>query len=94
MTAYRRFGDQPLIRVMRAHRYSYTLLAKEIGVSRAQLVYAARGTSAPSREIRNRLSNFFGVAPGALFTAAALAAEYNEGMARGGKNRWRRATAA
>ena len=94
MTAYHKFGDQPLIHVMRAHGYSYTLLAKEIGVSRAQLVYAARGTSAPSPEIRTRLSNFFGVAPGALFTAAALEATYNAGMARGGKNRWRRAGAA
>jgi transcriptional regulator with XRE-family HTH domain len=94
MIVYRRFGDQPLIHVMKAHRYSYTLLAKEIGVSRAQLVYAARGNSAPSPQIRTRLSNFFGVAPGALFTAAALEAKYNERMGQGGKNRWRGAGAA
>jgi transcriptional regulator with XRE-family HTH domain len=93
MIAYRRFGDQPLTRVMKAHRYSYTLLAEEIGVSRAQLVYAARGISAPSPELRTKLSNFFGVPPGELFTPAALTAKYNEGMARGGKNRWRRAGA-
>jgi hypothetical protein len=94
MIAYRRFGDQPLIRLMKAHRYSYTLLAEQIGVSRAQLVYAARGISTPSPELRTKLSNFFGVAPGELFTPAALAAKYNEGMARGGKNRWRGAAAA
>jgi transcriptional regulator with XRE-family HTH domain len=93
MIAYHRFGDQPLIRLMRQHRYSYTLLADEIGVSRAQLVYAARGISAPSPELRTKLSNFFGVAPGELFTPAALAAKYNQGMAHGGKNRWRGAGA-
>ena len=88
-----RFGDQPLIHLMHRHRYSYTLLADQIAVSRAQLVYAARGISAPSPELRTKLSNFFGVPPGELFTPAALAAKYNEGMARGGKNRWRRAGA-
>lgn len=94
MIVYRRFGDQPLICLMRQHRYSYTLLADEIGVSRAQLVYAARGISAPSPELRTKLGNFFGVTPGELFTPAALAAKYNEGMAQGGKNRWRGAGAA
>jgi transcriptional regulator with XRE-family HTH domain len=94
MIVYRRFGDQPLIRLMRRHRYSYTLLADEIGVSRSQLVYAARGISAPSPELRTKLSNFFGVAPGELFTTAALAAKYNERMAQGGKHRWRGPSAA
>jgi transcriptional regulator with XRE-family HTH domain len=89
MLDYRKFGDQPLIHLMHRHRYSYTLLADQIGVSRAQLVYAARGISAPSPELRSKLSNFFGVTPGELFTPAALAAKYNEGMARGGKHRWR-----
>lgn len=49
-----------------------------LGVSRAQLVYAARGISAPSPELRTKLSNFFGVAPGKLFSTAALAAKYYE----------------
>jgi hypothetical protein len=78
MIAYRRFGDQPLIRLMRTHRYGYKLLADKIGVSRAHLVYAARGISAPSPELRTKLSNFFGVAPGKLFSTAALAAKYYE----------------
>ena len=38
MIAYRRFGDQPLIRLMKAHRYSYTLLAEEIGRLRRSTV--------------------------------------------------------
>ena len=90
-----RFGDQfGLINAMRQHRWSYTALAREIGVSRQQLYNCARGVIAPSPELRTKLANFFNVSPGELFSRAALAAKYNEGMARGGKRRWRGAGAA
>ena len=89
-----RFGYQyGLINVMRAHRWSYTALAREIGVSRQQLYNCARGVIAPSPELRMNLANFFNVTPGELFSRAALAAKYNERMAQGGKNRWRGAGA-
>ena len=95
MSDHRRFGDQyGLINAMRQHRWSYTALAREIGVSRQQLYNCARGVITPSPKLRTNLANFFNVSPGELFSRAALAAKDNEGMAQGGKNRWRRASAA
>ena len=43
MTAYHKFGDQPLIHVMRAHGYSYTPLAKEIVAHTYAYAQAGRG---------------------------------------------------
>ena len=73
-----RFGDQPLSGEMRRQRWHYSLLAREIGVTRQQLYAAARGIVVPSPPLRDRLPPILGVPLSQLFTTEALDYRYQD----------------
>jgi transcriptional regulator with XRE-family HTH domain len=80
-----RFGEQPIRGVIRRRHWNCRLIAYETGVSYSHLINAANGITAPSPQLRSKLSEFLGLPVEKLFSAEALAATYNEGRARGGK---------
>ena len=55
------------------------------GVAYSHLIWSANGITAPSPDLRQKLSNFFDLPIEKLFTSEALAVKYHEGQARGGK---------
>ena len=73
-----KFGDQPLIEEMLRQRWHYSLLAREIGVTRQQLYTAARGIVVPSPMLRDKLPAILGVPLSQLFTAEALDYRYQD----------------
>jgi transcriptional regulator with XRE-family HTH domain len=80
-----RFGEQPIRGVVRRRHWNLRLIAYEIGVAYSHLINAANGVTPPSPELRQKLSEFLDLPVEKLFTRGALAAQYSEGRARGGK---------
>jgi transcriptional regulator with XRE-family HTH domain len=80
-----RFGEQPIRGIVRRRHWNLRLVAYETGVAYSHLVNAANGITAPSPELRQKLSDFLDLPIEKLFTQEALAVEYHEGQARGGK---------
>jgi transcriptional regulator with XRE-family HTH domain len=80
-----RFGEQPIRGVVRRRHWNLRLIAYETGVVYSHLINAANGITAPSPDLRQKLSNFLDLPVEKLFTSEALAVEYHEGQPRGGK---------
>jgi transcriptional regulator with XRE-family HTH domain len=80
-----RFGEQPIRGIVRRRHWNLRLIAYETGVAYSHLVNAANGITAPSPELRQKLSEFLDLPVEKLFTREALAVEYHESQARGGK---------
>jgi hypothetical protein len=80
-----RFGEQPIRGVVRRRHWNLKLIAYETGVGYNHLLNAVNGVTAPSPQLREKLSEFLGLPVEKLFSADALAATYSEGGARGGK---------
>jgi transcriptional regulator with XRE-family HTH domain len=80
-----RFGEQPIRGIVRRRHWNLRLIAYETGVAYSHLVNAANGITAPSPELRQKLSEFLALPVEKLFTQEALADEYHEGQACGGK---------
>jgi transcriptional regulator with XRE-family HTH domain len=80
-----RFGEQPIRAVVRRRHWNLRLIAYETGVAYSHLVNAANGITAPSPELRQKLSEFLDLPVETLFTHEALAAQYSQGRALGGK---------
>ena len=80
-----RFGEQPIRGVVRRRHWNLRLIAYETGVAYSHLINAANGVTAPSPELRQKLSEFLDLPVGKLFSYESLAATYSEGRARGGK---------
>ncbi|MDJ0396780.1 hypothetical protein QMK17_26190 [Rhodococcus sp. G-MC3] len=67
-----RYGEQPLARILREQRWTFTLMADELGVSRRQVGNAAKGWSRPIPALREQLPIILGVPLEELFTPSAL----------------------
>ncbi|MFL6043796.1 MAG: helix-turn-helix domain-containing protein [Propionibacteriaceae bacterium] len=80
-----RFGDQPIRAVVRRRHWNLRLIAYETGVAYSHLMNAANGITAPSPELRQKLSEFLDLPVEKLFTQEALAAQYDDGRVLGGK---------
>lgn len=80
-----RFGEQPIRDVVRRRHWNLRMIAYEAGVGYCHLINSANGVTRPSRDLQHKLSNLFDLPVEKLFTQEALAAEYPEGRARGGK---------
>jgi transcriptional regulator with XRE-family HTH domain len=80
-----RFGEQPIRGVVRRRHWNLKLIAFESGVGYNHLLNAVNGVTAPSPQLREKLSEFLGLPVEKLFSTDALAATYSEGRARGGK---------
>ena len=76
MHSHSRFGDQPLIEIMRRRRWTFSLLSSEVGVTYRHLYYVARGPVVPSPKLRDRLPAVLSAPLSELITKDALAAEY------------------
>jgi hypothetical protein len=76
MHSHSRFGDQPLIEIMRRRRWTFSLLSSEVGVTYRHLYYVAHGHIVPSPKLRDRLPAVLSAPLSELFTKDALAAEY------------------
>jgi hypothetical protein len=61
------------------------LIAFECGLGYNALLNAVNGVTAPSPELRQKLSEFLDLPVEKLFTQEALAAQYSQGRALGGK---------
>jgi hypothetical protein len=86
-----RFGNQPLIAVMRQQRWTYPLLATQLSsATQRQLYTTARGVVAPSPLLREELPKVLGVPLTDLFTIEALSAHYHRNSALGGSASRRR----
>ena len=72
-----RFGLQPAQAKLLAERWSVNKAAQTMKVGRNHLQAALYGRTAPSKVLRERLSELLDVPLGELFTAEALAAEYD-----------------
>jgi hypothetical protein len=71
-----RFGRQPALDVLRRERWSVAAISRELDLPLLHLKAALYGYVRPAAEVRNALATKFDVDVTALFTAAALAAEY------------------
>ena len=80
-----RFGEQPVWTVVRRRHWNLRLIAYETGVGYSHLINSANGVTRPSQDLQQKLSQFFDLPVERLFTQEALAVEYHEGQARGGK---------
>jgi hypothetical protein len=60
MHSHSRFGDQPLIEIMRRRRWTFSLLSSEVGVTCRHLYYVAHGHIVPSPKLRDRLPAVLG----------------------------------
>ena len=80
-----RFGEQPIRGVVRRRHWNLRLIAYETGVGYSPLINSANGITPPSPELRQKRSEFLDLPIEKLFTPEALAAEYSEGRALGGK---------
>ena len=80
-----RFGEQPIRGVVRRRHWNLRLIAYETGVAYSHLLNAVNGVTAPSPELRQKLSEFLNLPVEKLFTEDALAAQYDGGRALGGK---------
>jgi transcriptional regulator with XRE-family HTH domain len=80
-----RFGEQPVWAVVRRRHWNLRLIAYETGVGYNHLLNAVNGVTAPSPELREKLSEFLDLPVEKLFSRESLAATYSEGRARGGK---------
>jgi len=80
-----RFGEQPIRGVVRRRHWNLRLIAYETSVGYSHLINAANGITAPSPELRQKLTEFLDLPADELFTQESLAATYSEGRARGGK---------
>jgi transcriptional regulator with XRE-family HTH domain len=78
-------GEQPIRAVVRRRHWNLRLIAYETGVAYSHLINAANGITAPSPELRQKLSEFLDLPVEKLFTQEALAAQYSQGRALGGK---------
>jgi transcriptional regulator with XRE-family HTH domain len=78
-------GEQPIRAVVRRRHWNLRLIAYETGVAYSHLMNAANGITAPSPELRSKLSDFLDLPVEKLFTEEALAAQYDDGRALGGK---------
>ena len=76
MHSHSRFGDQPLIEIMRRRRWTFSLLCGEVGVTYRYLYYVAHGHIVPSPRLRDKLPAVLSAPLSELFTEDALAAEY------------------
>jgi hypothetical protein len=73
-----RFGDQPLIEIMRRRRWTFSLLCGEVGVTYRHLYYVAHGHIVPSPKLRDKLPAVLSAPLSELFTEDALAAQYTQ----------------
>jgi hypothetical protein len=80
-----RFGRQPVWAVVRRRHWNLRLIAYETGVAYSHLINAANGITAPSPQLRQKLSEFLDLPIEKLFTREALAAQYSRGQALCGK---------
>ena len=80
-----RFGEQPIRGVVRRRHWDLRLIAYETGVAYSHLINAANGITAPSPDLRQKLSEFLDLPVERLFTQQSLTAQYSEGRALGGK---------
>jgi hypothetical protein len=78
MHSHSRFGEQPLIEIMRRRRWTFSLLSSEVGVTYRHLYYVAHGHIVPSPKLRDRLPGVLSAPLSELFTKDALAAEYTK----------------
>jgi len=78
MDFHSRFGEQPLIEIMRRRRWTFSLLCDEVGVSYRHLYYVAHGHIVPSARLRDRLPAVLGTPLSELFSEDALAAQYTQ----------------
>ena len=76
MDFHSRFGEQPLIEIMRRRRWTFSLLCGEVGVTYRHLYYVAHGHIVPSPKLRDKLPAVLGAPLSELFTQDALAAQY------------------
>jgi transcriptional regulator with XRE-family HTH domain len=88
----RRFPRQPFVLAMRqaVPRWSYRDLAGATGVPVSHVVCAARGSSAPSPQLRTKLCELFQCDLDELFTPDALAATYDAARAERTIRAWSR----
>jgi hypothetical protein len=63
-----RFGVQPIRGVVRRRHWNCKLIAYETGVGYSHLINAANGITAPSPELRSKLSEFLGLPVEKLFS--------------------------
>jgi transcriptional regulator with XRE-family HTH domain len=80
-----RFGELPIRAVVRRRHWNLRLIAYETGVAYSHLMNAANGITAPAPELRQKLSEFLDLPVEKLFTQEALAAQYSQSRALGGK---------
>jgi transcriptional regulator with XRE-family HTH domain len=80
-----RFGEQPIRAVVQRRHWNLRLIAYETGVAYSHLMNAANGITAPSPELRQKLSEFLDLPVQKLFTKESLAGTYDERRALGGK---------
>lgn len=78
MHLHSRFGDQPLIEIMRGRRWRFSLLSSEVGVTYRHLYYVAHGHVVPSPRLRDRLPAVLSAPLSELFSENALAAQYTQ----------------
>ena len=78
MHSHSRFGDQPLIEIMRQRRWTFSLLCGEVGVTYRHLYYVAHGHIVPSARLRDRLPAVLGTPLSELFSEDALVAQYTQ----------------
>jgi hypothetical protein len=79
------FGEQPIRGIVRRRHWNLRLIAYETGVGYSHLINSANGITRPSRDLQQKLSKFLDLPVEQLFTEQALAVEYHESQARGGK---------
>ncbi len=72
-----RFGRQPLVDVMRRQRWTFSLLARELGCTYPQLHRAANGSVVPSPKLRDKLPVILATPLSELFTEEALSWRYH-----------------
>jgi hypothetical protein len=80
-----RFGEQPIRGILRRRHWNLRLIAYETGVGYSHLINSVNGVTRPSPDLQQKLSKFLDLPVEKLFTQEALAVEYREGQARGGK---------
>jgi transcriptional regulator with XRE-family HTH domain len=78
MDLHSRFGEQPLIEIMRRRRWTFSLLCGEVGVTYRHLYYVAHGHIVPSPKLRDKLPAVLSAPLSELFTEDALAAQYTQ----------------
>lgn len=82
-----RFGPQPVREALVAERWTVPAAARRIGVPANHLKSAVHGRTAPSPVLREQLPALLGVPLAQLFTAEALATEFNPRVGPGSRAR-------